>query len=366
MLFHDKLTLPGLGTFEIHREAAIIKGRKITPPKSFIVFHPDEFAIDNTLAMKIADTEEIKYGEAEKLVQDFSKKVQRILKKNGIVNIKRLGTLERDQYNNYIFYADDKIKLDFEINGFETFELDEHEEVIKEQTATVPESSRHTEILENDDVSYKSNIVEEIKAAAEENKKEEEVVVPKRPFPVEFDLIEEKKSNRNFIRLLNGSVVIILIAIVIIALSTDFFDNLNFHSLKNLFRSEKASTTSFISDDQEDYEKTMELALDSLTRLENALRIEEDEPAAKPAEVPAYSEYHIIAGSFSQMQNADELQKKLNLQGYSSIIINRGDGFFRVSAAVYRNKEEALENLEKFKQNTIYKSAWLLGLKEVI
>lgn len=351
LLFNNRLTLPGLGTFEILREPAVLEDMKISPPKSFIVFNPDIQATDNTLAMKIADIEEIEPNEAEKLIFDFIKEIQNTLDKNEIANIEGLGTLQRDEYNNYIFIADEKIKLDFEISGFEAFELDLSEEQADEQQHNSPEQQ-----LTDKPETEKRSSPDPIKS------EEERITGKKQFFPSEYDLIKEKKSNRNFIWILSGSVVVILIAVVILALTTDLFDDLNTGLMKKPIKAEDSSTSSFISKNQEEYEKSMESTIDSLTKLEHALRIENDQPFDTPLNL-TYSEYHIIAGSFSVMENADDMQKELSLNGYPSVIIDRGDGFYRVSALSFKDKEQALEQLETFKNNTVYKSAWVLGLK---
>lgn len=360
LLFHDKLTVPGLGTFEILRESASIKGRKISPPKSFVVFNPNIPVDDMTLTLKIAAAEEIAYEEAEKYVLNFSKKIQNILEKNKVVSIKGLGILQRDKENKYIFFTDEKLKLDFEVSGFDSFELDLLDDQLDEKKGSeADEQKQHVETEQQETkIEINNNVSTVNQIAHEEEEKQtqlEKQTYKYESFPPEYELAAEKKTNRNFIRILIASLVIIFISIIVVALTTDLFDSLNFAFLNKSF---KSSGSSLISKDQGRNNKSTESAIDSLTRIENALRLEEEIPV-----LPSYSEYHIIAGSFSLMENADELQKELSLLGYPSLIINRGDGFYRVSASSFKDREEALQQLEVFKEKTVYKSAWVLGLK---
>ena len=183
-----------------------------------------------------------------------------------------------------------------------------------------------------------------------------------KPPLVSYDLIEEKRSNRNFIRILSGSVVVILISFIILALTTDLLDNLSTTLFKTPGKSATVTAPPAVTEEPDEYERNMEAAIDSLTRLEHALRIPGD--IQQELIVPSlYSEYHIIAGSFSSPKNADELQKELSLQGFPTRIIDRGDGFYRVSALSFSDKEKALQELEAFRENTSFKSAWVLGLK---
>lgn len=346
LLFHEKLTLPGFGTFEITRKPAVLTDQEITPPSSAIIFYPyGPVPDDDTLIHKIADAEEIEYDEAKKQVIEYISEIQNTLNRGDTYYIEGLGKLFADENKNYLFEKDENLILTFEAGSFEPFEL-EPLEISMEQDNNVPADN----IIEKEP----RDIInpEFIETAPDET------FEPASQGQPEYDLVEEKKSNINFIRILSGSVVVILISLVILALTTDLTKNLNLITGR---KDKPAGDPLYILGEPEDYDKNMEAAIDSITRLENALKIS-DATNEEPVTSTAYSEYHIIAGSFSLQKNADELQKELSIKGFPSLIINRGDGFYRVSVTSFSDKEKAVVELEKFRKSTQYKSAWVLGL----
>jgi len=105
--------------------------------------------------------------------------------------------------------------------------------------------------------------------------------------------------------------------------------------------------------------------IDSITAQENALVLPETtEPiVSEVISNPEYEEFHIIAGSFKDKVNAGILQKSLTEQGYPALVIQQGDQLYRVSAVSFKDKEEGLQELSRFKQKTRNNAAWLLKLK---
>jgi len=95
----------------------------------------------------------------------------------------------------------------------------------------------------------------------------------------------------------------------------------------------------------------------------NALDIDEAPATPARSETSGYIEYHIIAGSFESGSNAQELQQKLTMAGYPSMILNTGDGFYRVSANSYTDKEKALQELYLFREREQMENAWLMALE---
>ena len=345
LLFHEKLSLSGFGTFEIIRTPASLKDNEITPPVSTIVFNPSSTVKDDTLVLKIADAEETNIETAGNRVLEFINEARLTLNRGEDFQMENLGTLRVDLDNTYHFEKDENLILNFENGSFDAFELEPLDEPDIDSNVTPG-----NKVYENEQNGI-------IHPEDSETAPDESFEIHK-PVTEEYDLVEEKKSNRNFIRILSGSIVVILVSFIILTLTTGFPDILNVKTPKS---SENNGKPSYIIGDTDDYEKEFEAAVDSLTKLEHALRITDDKDVISVT-ASTYAEYHIIAGSFSVMKNADELQKELSLKGYPSLIINRGDGFFRVSALSFPDKGKAIQELEKFRKSTHYKAAWVLGL----
>jgi YVTN family beta-propeller protein len=77
----------------------------------------------------------------------------------------------------------------------------------------------------------------------------------------------------------------------------------------------------------------------------------------KVQENPQNCQYHVIAGSFSIMENAQKRQKELSGKGYPAAIISGQLNY--VSAQCYNSRSEAEEGVKSIKSNTGY-SAWIL------
>lgn len=68
--------------------------------------------------------------------------------------------------------------------------------------------------------------------------------------------------------------------------------------------------------------------------------------------------YHMIVGSFLTPKYADEWSAYYNTLGYSTEILDAGNGFNLVSARKYDNMRDAAIDLERFK-DTVQVDAWV-------
>ena len=68
--------------------------------------------------------------------------------------------------------------------------------------------------------------------------------------------------------------------------------------------------------------------------------------------------FHLIAGCFGSKNNADLLVKDLTSQGYSSTIIDKNNGLFRVAVQSFASKQKAIKFKSKLVSNSV--SSWLL------
>ncbi|MCF8301871.1 MAG: SPOR domain-containing protein [Bacteroidales bacterium] len=122
--------------------------------------------------------------------------------------------------------------------------------------------------------------------------------------------------------------------------------------------------------------KTFDMGKDiSSTDQLDSKPVEKPEPATKPEtkanEDPVNTppamerqeelpQYHIIAGSFSHKENAEQFADRLFSEGYSvKVIENENKGLFRVSMVATDEKKEALEVLLAIRNNN-HPNAWLL------
>ncbi len=79
-----------------------------------------------------------------------------------------------------------------------------------------------------------------------------------------------------------------------------------------------------------------------------------------PAVISNQRMYHLIAGSFERVDNAEVLIEKYTGHGYQPAIIGQAaNGYYRVSIAAYIRKDEALTELEKAR-TAFNPNIWLL------
>ena len=71
--------------------------------------------------------------------------------------------------------------------------------------------------------------------------------------------------------------------------------------------------------------------------------------------------FYIIAGSFSKLKNASDLQDQLKKRGFDAEVMITENRMYRVSVAAYSTKEEAEKELRQIKSEPGLQSAWLLS-----
>jgi hypothetical protein len=71
--------------------------------------------------------------------------------------------------------------------------------------------------------------------------------------------------------------------------------------------------------------------------------------------------FYLVAGSFKTLRNAEISQQELVKEGFLPDII-KNQGFYRVSIGNYTDKQEALQELQRFRRQ-INRSVWLLEVK---
>ena len=88
------------------------------------------------------------------------------------------------------------------------------------------------------------------------------------------------------------------------------------------------------------------------------------EEISSPEPAPEPDKYFLIAGSFTNLSNAEELQKKLTDQGFNSRVIVRNSGinseFYKVSYMGFKNKKEAINKMRAERLIPGKEDVWVL------
>jgi len=86
-----------------------------------------------------------------------------------------------------------------------------------------------------------------------------------------------------------------------------------------------------------------------------------EEVSEEPAPVEASPQYFVIAGSFSNLGNASDLQDQLKQRGFEAEVLITENRMYRVSVASYATKAEGQQGLATIKKQQGMESCWLLS-----
>ena len=138
ILDDDKVVLPGLGCFVAEIVPAYFsdKGYTINPPYRKLYFRsrPDE---GEALIDFYANSNEVAYDVAEKIVKDFVAELKAVLMAKKVVVFPGLGRLRATKENNVFFIADEDLDIYPEGFGLEPISLKTHQETPEEVSAAV-------------------------------------------------------------------------------------------------------------------------------------------------------------------------------------------------------------------------------------
>ena len=415
LLKHETLNMPGLGKIKKTRTEARLENDGIRPPESRLIFTPEEGADDdNPLAKDIAAGEDISLEEANQRFLEFIDDIKFAFNKGEAYTIEGVCTLLLDENNNVRLDQDpdfigDPESYGLDSLGFEDKEKDpvEKQDVTEEETEEEKEfhSEKMAWVLDEEQDMHKFEETyitgsynkkeqdekpPEKKEISEEEPQKEKIEPPQEPPPPPptppyspTTVMEmRKRAGRRRLNIglaIAGVAILIVAAFIFIPIRLDFFENeINFDDIFGTSEEMEVNDDfSDIKDEEFDFDEMvddMEKDLDSASKMENALDVPdaaEEEQAGTPAEeeqpVTAaeeeYVEYHIIAGSFRDYENAKELQQELTMQGYPSLLIEPRPGIYRVSAISYKDKVTALNKLVEFREKTGMETAWLMNLE---
>lgn len=138
ILDHDRVDLPGLGTFVAETVPAAFtdKGYTITPPYRKLSFRPGQGG-DGLLAALYASVNNVSEKVALAALTDFVAGMKEILEKKKNVVFPGLGRLRATKENNFFFVSDEDLDIYPEGFGLEPVSLKTHEETKAELSSAI-------------------------------------------------------------------------------------------------------------------------------------------------------------------------------------------------------------------------------------
>ena len=331
---HNRVSLPGVGAFVGVYQPAILNEEtlELTPPFKEISFSKDETWNDELLEQLVSKTEEISIEEAKKRVAEAVTEITAELRKKESYPIAGLGRLLQEDLD-ITFEIEAGLNLLSEAFGLETINM---------QVLSLPSDKKKVE-------APKAIVAEPSKAK------------PVEPKPMIATDMPKKKSKTPWI--LAGLLIVILL------LAYVFYNDL-FPSKIATTQQTKTEATQIKSDTSNvDQEEDTTTAEDTVEQKVVADKIEtqtEKRKALYYEEPKATSEsnktFYIIAGSFNKMQNAEKLKATLVKEGYKPEILTVEGPVFRVSMYSFTNRNRALQELSRLRDQNKERNIWLLGL----
>lgn len=310
---HDCVIVPGIGGFITNYRSAQIHpvSHTLRPPSKSISFNVQLQNNDGLLANYIGESESISYAKAQAKIDRFAQKIQNDLEHKKEAEISNVGVLSKGLNGKIAF--EPKFTANYLLDSFGLEDVQSPAILRKAKTVRLQEQvARRSENMKSD----KSSINWRVAA----------VIVP---------LI----GLSAFVSLQNSSVS----------------ENLSSYAYLNPFKKKPAAVY---------VPRHVEKPTEKVVILEETATLESPITKAvavevKPALSAAKKNFHLVAGCFSSKENADNLVKKLNAEGYkSSVIGQNAKGLFRVSFNSFSTRELALLEMDKIK--SVGKSTWLL------
>ncbi len=341
--FKERVVLAGFGTLEIKSPdlAEPPSGKRIDPPGKSVRFDSSYSKDDGLLASAVAEGEGIDRDEAQQRVLELIDAIKFALDRGTSYTLPGTGTFIRDDDGKVRFQTDPDWLLEPDQFGLEAMELleleDEHsgEEPSVADTATPAASATAA-----------SSTPTSATPASEPASKVTPLAPP-----------EPKKRPRKWrvVWVVAALLVVVLVVLILLPTGEDEGGESRLIFWKKKPPVEEVETQGIdvpgeqeLSPAQEEEEAT-----------------ETPPPATEETEVTAPPEvvdsYFIIAGSFTNLGNASDLQDRLKDRGFEAEVMITENRQYRVSVSSYSSKEEAIKGLAEIKKMPGLESCWLLS-----
>lgn len=395
-----RVILPGFGNLELKEQggAKTPAGGKLTPPGMKVVFDQSYSKDDGQLSKVIVTGERMDLDEASQRVLELVDAIKFALDKGESYEIADAGSFHKDGDGKITFVHDPAWTLEPDQFGLETMDLLELEEDKPVEASTkladpepaapkpaAPKAEAPKPAPESEKPKKEAAKAEAPKITAPKTGEEKKPVpasgkasdkpVTKLPAPPGqkkagiTDLApkapEKKRKPRRAIWIVSGALLVILVALLL--LPPDTMDKIS-RAFPFLDRGVNPVQVDTELPDQVNAEELGgELDSESVEGMpegngetEDTPEPEEIEVLEEPAPVVEYN-YFIIAGSFSNVDNASDLQDHLIRQGFESEVMLTEDRMYRVSVASYATKKEANQGLYQIRGEPGLENAWLLS-----
>ena len=330
-----RVVLAGFGNLDIKTpdKSQSPSGSRIDPPGITVRFDSSYSKEDGLLASAYAEGEGLENDEAQQRVLELVDAIKFALDRGESYSLPETGTFARDDDGKVRFEVDPAWLLEPDQYGLESMELLELEELPPEEEMAEAEKAAPT-------TSTTSTAPTPEPAAK---------VTPLAP-------AKPKPKPRKWRVIWIVTFLLIIVLAVLILVPTQETENgeriLKFWSRKPV-------------EEVVDQNVTPPVDAESGTVEQDAAEVKEtplsaDEPEEQ-APVEVTHNYFIIAGSFSNLRNASDMQDQLKQKGFDAEVMITENRMYRVSVSSFATKAEGQKGLTEIKKKPGLESCWLLS-----
>ncbi|MEX1001955.1 MAG: SPOR domain-containing protein [Crocinitomicaceae bacterium] len=383
---HDCVVVPSFGGFVANYKSAEIDRfrNKIHPPSKSVLFNPHLISNDGLLGNYVAQKIEVDYPQALQLIAERVENWITAISEGGRVEIGEIGFLYQE--NGTIHFEQSRdVNLLLEAYGLSSIDF---------VSFTAKESEKVTETLEKEE---KRTVIQAVK---KENKASEKEVLPKvdqqkkKQENIQLNTTEEISEVKEEQTLVQqesvphkthplwtvlkytaaAAIVPILFYSYWIPMETDALEtkSIQFSDFnpiqkqkQKVYSKRSAPLDTIFTDLAKNWDELTENIQSEVYNFEvtddfyvPVLLKETTNETEDFGNTEISGKYHIISGCFSVKKNALNKISDLQSKGYSAAILDRSNGLHRVTAGGFKNRRDAKDALEKFKNSG--QSGWIL------
>jgi nucleoid DNA-binding protein len=329
LIKNDNVILPSLGALYLNYQEARVESDKknISPSRKQVFFNPSLSHDDGLLKSYIIENLSISSDEAGQIIRSFIENVKKELAGGKEFFLEEIGSLKYNSKGKICFSEDTSANLHLDSFGFDQIQI-------------TPLSS-------------KANVECRDKQTNGSSGSKRKIIVWTSIAAVLFVLIAATywMYRESYIKVDN--LISFFQSPAIELPGEKFHKNIDENKEKDTIKSVDSSLQ------ERSYDKEMEnetakvdAIIDKNVEAKNALLYQE------PKGQKSIIKYYLIAGSFKRKDNAQYLKDELRTKGYNSELIETKGGW-RVTFAVYTNKNVAERELIRIRKENTDSSVWL-------
>lgn len=342
---NKRVILAGFGNLEIRTpdETQSPSGSRIDPPGTSVKFDSSFSKDDGLLASAYALGEGMDDDEALQQVLELIDAIKFALDRGDSYTLPEAGTFVRDEDGKVRFQVDPSWLLEPDHYGLESMDLLElEEEAVEEKT---PEKKE-----------------EKPKAASTTPQAKPKVT------PLAHREPKEKPRKWRAVWIVALLLIIVLAILIVIPTQTDENGERTRSFLSRKPAEEvvdKPETAAGEEESGSTGQQTAEQTAEQDPNEQDAGEQSEDPVSEGDATESVTEEvvphYFVIAGSFSKLRNASDLQDKLKAKGFEAEVMITENRMYRVSVSSYATKAEGERGLTEIRKTPGLESCWLLS-----